>query len=305
MKISFKPLIINLAIIFIAASCQKENLSSTTVSPVTAASIQAAALQTNAIAVSASATTKGDSVYAVNACGSFEHIDSIAFSSLPSAITSYLATNYSGYTQLKAFSTKDSSGAITGYIAVVQFSGNPVAIKFDTNGAFVKVLELREGIDLLGRGYHEGGCFENRDGKQKDTIALSALPAGITSYFSSNYSQDTLVKASKTREGNYLVLSKNNNLFATAFDSAGTFISRIQLPSVDGYSTALNQNALPSNILSYLSTTYPGYVFDKAFSITINGVLQGYSVVIDANNIKYGIQFDAAGNFVKVKLIRL
>ncbi|MGH2563776.1 MAG: PepSY-like domain-containing protein, partial [Ginsengibacter sp.] len=169
---------------------------------------------------------------------------------------------------------------------------------------FIQVLELREGKDLLGAGYHEGGCFDNRDGRQKDTVALSSLPSVITSYFSSSYPQDTLIKASKTRSGDYLILSKNNSLYATTFDSSGTFLQRVQVvPRGEGRVNVVDQNSLPASVASYLNITYPGYVFDKAFSITVNGIVQGYCIVIDANNTKYGLLFDATGNFVEAKII--
>jgi len=42
---------------------------------------------------------------------------------------------------------------------------------------------------------------------------------------------------------------------------------------------------------------------EKAFSESVNGALKGFVVVIDANNTKYAIAFDAAGNFVASKAI--
>jgi len=309
MKLQFKPLIVNSAITIIVAlsSCQKENsntpasLSSTSN---TALAIQSAAVSTASFAVTAGIVTRGDSIYAFRTCGPSEHRDSIAFNDLPAAVLSYLSTNYSGYTNLKSYSISNSSGDITGYIAAILFNGNPVAIKFDENGVFLEVLELREGRDLLSQdGYHQGGCFQNRNGMHQDTLAISALPASITSYFSTNYPQDTLLKALKTFSGKYVVLSKDINLYATIFDSIGTFITREQLPTKSGRINSIDQNNLPATILNYLTSTYPGYVIDNSFSITRNGILQGYFVVIDANNTKYGIEFDSAGNFVKVKSI--
>ena len=302
MKYPCKPLILNLVITAAVAfsSCQKE----AAVTTANNTAIQAAVAQTQAVAVTSSTTTSGDSIYVIHACPERGHLDSVAFSSLSSSITSYLSANYSGYTFQKAFTAKDASGAIQGYVVIIQYNGNPVGLKFDASGNFVQVLEQREGRDLLGNGWHEGGCFDHRDGRLKDTVALNALPAAITSYFAANYSQDTLLRAFKTRDSGYVILSKNNGLFATVFSASGTFISRVQLPAHDGKINSIDQSALPSNALSYLNTTYPGYVFDKAFSITVNGVIQGYCVVIEANNTKYGIQFDAAGNFVKVKVIR-
>ncbi len=302
MKYRFKPLIINVAVAAVMgmASCQKE----VTVSATDTAAIQTAVAQTQAIAVSISATTAGDSVYVINTCSAHSRRDSVAFGSLPSSITDYLNTNYSGYTFQKAFTIKDASSTLQGYVVIIQFNGNPVGLKFDTGGKFVQVLEQREGRDLLGSGHHEGGCFQNRDGKQRDTVALSSLPSFITTYFASNYPQDTLVRAAKTRDSGYILLSKNNGLFATIFNASGSFVSRIELPAQKGKANSIDQSALPANALSYLSATYPNYVFNKAFSITENGVVQGYCVIIEANNTKYGVQFDAAGNFVKVKTIR-
>jgi hypothetical protein len=302
MMYHFKPLIINVAFAAVMglASCQKE----VTQSALDNSSIQAAVTQTQAIAVSVSSATAGDSVYVINTCSAHSRRDSVAFSSLPTSITDYLNTNYSGYAFQKAFTIKDASSTLQGYVVIIQFNGNFVGLKFDANGTFVQVLEQREGRDLLGDGHHEGGCFQNRDGRQRDTVALSALPASITSYFTSNYAADTLIGASKTRDGGYIVLSKNNGLYATLFNAAGTFISRVTLPAEKGKANAIDQSALPASVLAYLSTTYPNYVFNKAFSITVNGAVQGYCVVIEANNTKYAIQFDAAGNFVKVKPIR-
>jgi hypothetical protein len=302
MKHQFKPLIVNAAIAAVMAfsSCKKDiSLSSEDT-----AAIQAAVTQTQAIAVSVSANTSGDSIYVVNSCSSHQKRDTIAFTSLPSAATTYLSTNYSGYTAQKAFAIKDAAGTIQGYVAIIQYNGNPVGLKFDAAGTFVQVLEQREGHDLIGKGHHEGGCFQDRDGRQRDTIALSALPSSVTAYFAANYASDTLVRASKTRDSGYIVLSKNNGLFATVFDAAGNFVSRVDLPAQKGKANSIDQSALPANALSYLTTTYPGYVFNKAFSITVNGVVQGYCVVIEANSTKYAVQFDAAGNFVKVKTVR-
>lgn len=302
MKYRFKPLIINVAVAAVMgiASCQKE----VTLSAADSAAIQAAVIQTQAIAVSASTTTAGDSVYVINTCPVNSKRDTIAFSGLLSSISDYLNTNYSGYTFQKAFTIKDASSTLQGYVVIIQFNGNPAGLKFDAGGKFVQVLEQREGRDLLGSGHHEGGYFQNRDGKQRDTIALSSLPSSITTYFASNYPQDTLVRAAKTRDSGYILLSKNNGLFATIFNASGSFVSRIELPAQKGKANSIDQSALPANTLSYLSATYPNYVFNKAFSITENGAVQGYCVIIEANNTKYGVQFDAAGNFVKVKTIR-
>lgn len=301
MNYSFKPLVINIALAAIVGlgSCKKE----TSLNAGTAAAIQAAVLQTQAVAVAASPTTPGDSIYVINTCGAHGHRDTLDFGSLPTAVTSYLTSNYAGYTAVKAFTIKDQSGALTGYVAIIQYNNNPVGIKFDANGNFLQVLEQREGRDLLGHGWHEGGCFQHRDGQQKDTVDLKSVPVGILNYLGTNYAQDTLIKAYKTNNGSYVVLSKNSNLFATLFDAAGNFVNRVQLPAHEGHGNPVDQSALPANALSYLSTTFPGFVFEKAFVITEDATIAGYCVMIDANNTRYGVEFDASGNFVRTKTL--
>jgi hypothetical protein len=111
------------------------------------------------------------------------------------------------------------------------------------------------------------------------------------------------VKAFVNRDTSYLVLSRNNGLFATEFDASGNFVKRVQLPSKEGSCSTIEQNALPATTLAYLDQAYPNYVFEKAFAIKWNGSLQGYVVVIDANNTKYAVEFDASGNVLGAKTI--
>ncbi len=181
-----KKIIFSLPILsaVILLSCSKTGLNSTT--SATQAAIQAAATQVQAVAVAKSTSTSGDSIYVIQTCGQHDRRTQIDFSALPATALNYLTTNYSGYTSVKAFSISDSSGTITGYIAVITYNGNPVGIKFDASGNFVKVLEQREGMDLLGEGWHHGGCFDLRDGEGRDTIALSSLPAAIQAYMTTN-----------------------------------------------------------------------------------------------------------------------
>jgi hypothetical protein len=164
-------------------------------------------------------------------------------------------------------------------------------------------LEQREKGDLEGKGRPHGGRFPDRDGLQGDTLAFAALPAAIQSYLSVTYAGDTLGKAFINFDSSYVVLSKNNGVFANLFTSAGDFIKRIQLPYRPGTCQAIEQAALPAAIPSYLNTTYPDYVVKRAFVVTANGANPAYIVFIDANNTKYAIEFDAAGNYVLTKTI--
>jgi len=217
---------------------------------------------------------------------------------LLSTITSYLTANYSGYTFQKAFKITNSAGTVTGYVVAISYNGKPVGLKFDVTGAFVSVLEQREPNDHQGPGWHPGGRFDNRNGLHGDTIAVSALPATIKSYFTANYSGDTLLHVVVTKDTSYIVFSANKGLFATSFSSKLVFVKRVQLYPRP-IKTPVLAAALPAAITSYLGTTYSGYVFDKAFVEKVSGVVSKYVVLIDASGTRYAVQFDAAGTFVK------
>lgn len=284
----------------ILASCQKSDIGTSTETTATSNTIAVAATASSA----ASSTSSGtDSVYLLQSCGHGGSRDSIGEAALPSTVQSYVTANYPGATFSKAFAIKNSSGSVTGYVEIIYYNNKPVGLLFDSTGAFVRVLEQREKGDLSGSGHHAGGRFEHRDGKGRDTIALNALPSAITAYFATNYSADTLVKAFRGKDSSLVVLSKNNGLFATVFDAGNVFVSREQLSSGGRVHQSIDLSQLPSVAANYLSQTYPNYVFEKAFSFSQNGTVKGYVVVIDANNTKYAIQFDASGNYIRVKTI--
>jgi hypothetical protein len=288
--------------IFIFSACEKSDVSSSDQTTLANTIGVAASLSTVTSATAASAA--GDSVYVMQNCGRGGKRDSIAQAALPANASTYLSTNYAGYTFHKAFAIKSSSGTTTGYVAIIYFNDKPVGVEFDSAGSFVKVLEQREKGDLAGKGHHRGGRFEHRDGGQRDTISLSALPVSVTSYFTANYASDTLVKAFRGRDSSTVVLSKNNGAFATVFNASGVFVKRTGLQTRSGSCQTIELSALPAVAANYLTLTYPNYVFGKAFSITKDGILKGFVVVIDANNTKYAVEFDASGSFVSAKTIR-
>ena len=296
-------------IIIGATSCQKDLSGANNANTTGTSAITTSTSSTITVAVNGGTTTTGgtttDSVVVIHNCEKGQHRDSVAASALPAATQTYLTTNYAGYTFIKAFAVKDTTGGVKGYVVIVNYNSKPVAMLFTADGTFVKVLEQREKGDLDGDGWHRGGRFDNRDGQHRDTVALTTLSSSITSYFSANFASDTLTKAFTNKDGSILVISKNNGAFATLFTSTGVFVKRIALPLAElkVKFADVAQASLPSNVQSYLSTTFPNYVFDKADSVTLNGVLKGYVVLINSNNTRYCVAFDASGNFVALKAI--
>jgi len=288
------------AVTFAVSSCKKENsaVSGNTDTPSPSSTISVAA--TNSTSAGSAST---DSVYIVQLCGRGEVRDSIAASALPAGITAYLTTNYPGFTFKKEYSIKSSTGIITGYVAVIYFNDKPVGVLFDSNGNFVKVLEQREKGDLDGKGWHHGGRFEDRDGIKKDTVALSVLPSAITAYLANTFTTDTLLKAFTNRDSSYIIISKNNGLFATLFDNKGNFIKRVALHSKQVIYQIRDITDLSASITSYLGTAYPNYTIKRAYSLLLNGTVQAYIIIIDANSTRYALEFDSSGMFVRVKTL--
>lgn len=265
-----------------------------------------AVASTNTVAGLQTTTSTVDSLYAMDACHKDHKRANVKADALLTSISTYLTTNYAGYTFIKAFSTSTiKTNTLDAYVVAINFNDKPVAIKFDATGVFIKVLELREGKDMKkGGDYHEGGCFDGRDGKQRDSIAIIALSQTIKAYFATNYPKDTLKGAWSNKDGSIIVVSRNVIFYATAFKADGSFIKRGELPAHKGKDKEIVVAALPASVTAYLNTTYPNYVFKKAFSVSENGVAKGYLVIIDANLTKYAILFDAAGTFVSAKIIR-
>jgi len=292
------------AVLFNLSSCKKETSvnGTATVDQITQAAV---ALQAVSIGtVDNGTSSSSDSIYVLHVCEPRHQRDSIAFSSLPATALNYLGTNYAGYTQVKAFAIKDSSGTVKGYVAIINYNGNPVGIRFNANGGFEKVLEQREGRDLDGKGWHAGGRFGNRDGQNRDTLALTQLSDSVKAWFAANAPADTLVRAFQQHNGEIVVISRNNGAFATVFNSGGVFLKREEFHPAKGHVFPVPDAQLPASVTGYITTTYPGAVIKMAFTILDNNNPGGFLVFIDANNTKYALIFDATGAFVKAMTVR-
>src|SRR5215213_2266340 len=134
----------------VMASCQKSDLTDSNASTSSSATIAVAATPTG----SGSSAAGTDSVYLLQPCGRGGQREAIDQSALPAAVATYISANYSGATFAKAFAIKNSSAAVTGYVAVIYYNDKPVGLEFDSAGNFVKVLEQREKGDLNGAGHH-------------------------------------------------------------------------------------------------------------------------------------------------------
>lgn len=299
-RLIFYPACMLMIVVALFTSCKKDAVSTTNSSTTLSKTPTGTLVLGTVTTATTSGTTTTDTVVAVNCFGRHSQPDSVAFSALPTAISTYLTTNYAGYTAGKAFKI-DSASVTTGYIVVIKYNTNFVALKFTASGTFVAALEQRDKADINGRGFHEGGPFDDRDGRHKDTVAISALPSTITAAFTKAYPSDTLLHAAVTPDSTYILISKNKGLYTTAISKTGTVLRHVAMPNPPAghcVIASVAQTSLPSNVLTYLTTTYPSYVFNAAFKISVNDALKGYAVFITSNSTRYVVNFDNSGNFV-------
>jgi hypothetical protein len=297
------PAILLFAVMSIISSCKKDASSTSKTSSTSATTTSISARVADGAIVLAASDTAGpgkkDTLYLINCFPPSQQPDTVAASALSSSITTYLSSNYSGYTFQKAFAI-DSAKTLIGYVVVIKYNGNFVGLKFTASGTFVKVLEQMMSQDMNNpQGCHPGGPFGDRGQPGRDSVALSALPAAVLSYFDKTYPADTLLHAFVTPDTTYVLISKDKGLFATNVSAAGKLINRMQLmPPMPFPPKPVAQSALPAAIATYLTSTYPGYVFNQAFADMNGNTTVGFDVFITVNSTNYMVHFDASGNYV-------
>ena len=128
-------------------------------------------------------------------------LEQIAVADLPSAITSYISTNYAG-AEIKT-AAKDST---RGYLVMIVVSDQSKTLLFNTDGTFNK--EVSKPLR---------GKFT--------AVAVADLPAAITTYITTTYAGSTIKDAAKNAEGQFVVVVKTSDgkPVALLFEADGTF----------------------------------------------------------------------------------
>lgn len=169
--------------------------------------------------------------------------------SLPATITSYISTNYSGAT-IKGAKT-DANG---NYVVAITVNGTTKLLLFQANGTFLKEAEGRPGHapgdstrhhkpadsthhhspgdsthhprPMPGDTTHRPKPGQGGPGKGLTEIAVSSLPAAVTSYISANYAGATIDKAGqepKTSDYVVVITTSDSKHVVLLFGSDGTF----------------------------------------------------------------------------------
>jgi hypothetical protein len=210
---------------------------------------------------------------------------------LLSAISTYLTTNYAGYTFVNAYS-EAVSGTITAYDVNISLNSVPYHVVFSATGAFVSV-------NSAGKGH-------GKMNQTMTTVAQADLLASIKTYLTANYAGYTFVNAYSETSNSVLTgydvnITYNSVNYHVTFDATGTFVSvgtrKAKTPTTN---VPVAQADLLAAIQTYLTTNYAGYTFVNAYSEAVSGVIANYDVNITSNAVPYHVVFDATGVFVSV-----
>ncbi len=235
--------------------------------------------------------------------------EKITDATLPAISLDYLTATYPGYLLVRAGEKKDKAGVTMGYMADIKHNNLSYHLHFDATGKFLTSVEKK--------GKHNG---------QGVKVAQTDLPAVIKTYLTTTYpsytftdaisfSVDGVVKGYGVR-----IITSDNKEVGLMFDGAGVFLRSREGDlghhsgmgpghgkggdkggkGKDGVLIAkIEKTGLPAAALTYLDSKYTGYTFERAGSISLNGVLSQYIVDFKLNDKKYAVIFDTAGIFVK------
>jgi len=292
-----------MAALAILSSCKKElsSLSPTPTVETTTSSISAST--PISVALNGFANTHSDSVYVMYTSDGELFRDEIPAITLPAAVQQYQMENYQQNDQLSAYTISDKDGNLKSYVSIIRYNERPVALEYNFVGTFKKVLEQREWADLDNDGWHIGGLFEDRDGNNRDVVNLNLLPDEIKNYMTNNYPDDIIVRAFQTKEEAIIVISKNNGGFANVFNKNLELQKHMSICDVNCQLEDIEKSTVSSKVLTTLSNTFPNYIFNYGDMMNVNGVSMGNLILINANNTRYLVAFDADGKLLSNKVV--
>jgi hypothetical protein len=292
-----------MAALAILSSCKKE-LSSVSPTPTVETTTTSISASTPiSVALNGFANTQSDSVYVMYTSDGELFRDEIPAITLPAAVQQYQTENYQQNDQLSAYTISDKDGNLKSYVSIIRYNERPVALEYNFVGTFKKVLEQREWADLDNDGWHIGGLFEDRDGNNRDVVNLNLLPDEIKNYMTNNYPDDIIVRAFQTKEEAIIVISKNNGGFANVFNKNLELQKHLSICDVNCQLEDIEKSTVSLKVLTTLSNTFPNYIFNYGDMMNVNGVSMGNLILLNANNTRYLVAFDANGNLLSNKVV--
>ncbi len=214
------------------------------------------------------------------------NITKIAAADLPAAVTSAISASYTGATV--DYAAKDDTGNFL--VAITQNSARKTLL-FNADGTFNKELAL---------GHKQGGHGHSGFGRGSlSQVAITDLPATITSYIATTYAGSTINVAGKDATRGYIVMITltDGTRKALLFNTDGTFAQEV-VRGLKGTYTAIDAATLPAAITGYITTNYAGSTIRVAGKSTTGQ----FKVIIQQSTGQLAeLTFAADGTFVQVR----
>ncbi|MBO0930534.1 PepSY-like domain-containing protein [Fibrella aquatilis] len=216
-----------------------------------------------------------------------DSLTKVAVTALPATITAYIAKTYAGSTA--DYAAKDDKG---NFLVAISTTTTRNLLLFNADGTFNKELTLRGGPG----GHGPGGFGKKRD--SLTVVAISALPAAITTYITANYAGATVDVAAKDANRGYVVMiTQNGQRKALLFNLDGTFSQEV-VRGVKGNYSVVAASTLPANVTTYITTNYAG----SSIKLVGKSTTGQYKVFIQtATGQLVELSFAADGTFVQAR----
>jgi hypothetical protein len=214
--------------------------------------------------------------------------DTIDIATVPAALTTYVSTNYAGYTTQFIYAIK-TGATVTGYLAnIVNSTSSHMNVRFDATGTFVKALALpaHTGFAMFGT----------------DTTAISALSTVLTTYLTANTGTYTVQRIfTEADSSNTIIATQGTNAYALLYNKATpTALTVINLGAADFTTPNVDIATLPASVMNYINQNYNGATIERILSESCSGASNGYTVIFKNSTTQYAAEFDATGIFMMI-----
>ncbi len=209
----------------------------------------------------------------------------IAIADLLPAITTYIATNYTGAVINTAHVESDGSFDVL----LTATDGSKVKLNFKSDGTFVSAKALKA-----------NGNHKHDHSNGHTPVAIADLVDAIKTYITTNYVGATITSAHKESDGSFdvFITTASGAKLNINFSASGDFVS---VSSDDIHhsdnGTVIAISGLSTTITTYISTNYAGATIVAAKQET-DGSVEVY--ILTATGIKLELKFNASGNFVSL-----
>jgi PBP1b-binding outer membrane lipoprotein LpoB len=216
---------------------------------------------------------------------------------LPENIKAYILSHYAGASIKNVSQQINKDGKLEGYKVTIRNSENKdITLVFDATGTFTLLIGNDKNDNKLELNPPKIYFIEKND-----------LPEVIKTYLNSKHADYKCIKAAVVIDGdskNYsIVISKDLTSYEYLFDEKGNVLKSnsfgVDAPSNRIEDKALVVNALPLTIKTYLDKEFKGWAYEKGITISQNGALLGYSILITYDKKQYSLQFDAKGMLIR------